>query len=117
MAVIDQCLTDKFAIYNGDCMEVMAAMPAASVHHSIYSPPFGGLYHYSSNERDLSNCDDYDSFFDHYTYVVRELARITMPGRVSAVHCMDVPRSNSGTDSLIDFPGDIIRLHEREGWR
>ena len=75
-----------------------------------------GQLHYSSNERDLSNCDDYDSFFDHYTFVVRELYRLTMPGRVTAVHCMDVPRSNSGTDSYIDFPGDIIRLHEREGW-
>ena len=117
MAVIDQCITDRFAVFNGDCMEVMQAMPTGSVHHSIYSPPFGGLYHYSSSERDLSNCDDYDSFFEHYAFVVRELARITMPGRVSAVHCMDVPRSNSGTDSLIDFPGDIIRLHEREGWR
>lgn len=116
MAVIDQCVTDKFAIYNGDCIEVMAGLPTGSIHHSIYSPPFGGLYHYSSNERDLSNCDDYDSFFEHYTFVVRELARITMPGRITAVHCMDVPRSNSGTDSLIDFPGDIVRLHEREGW-
>jgi hypothetical protein len=116
MAVIDQCVTNKFAIYNGDCMEVMAAMPAGSVHLSVYSPPFGGLYHYSSSERDLSNCDSYESFFEHYTFVVRELARITMPGRVTAVHCMDVPRSNSGTDSYIDFPGDIIRLHEREGW-
>jgi hypothetical protein len=115
--VIDQLITDKFAIWNGDCVEVMQSMPAASVHMSIYSPPFGGLYVYSSNERDLSNCDDYDSFFDHYAFVVRELARITMAGRVTAVHCMDVPRSNSGTDSLIDFPGDIIRLHEREGWR
>ncbi len=117
MAVVDQCITSKFAIYNSDCIEVMQGLPDSSIHHSIYSPPFGGLYHYSSNERDLSNCDDYDSFFEHYTYVVRELARITMPGRVTAVHCMDVPRSNSGTDSLIDFPGDIIRLHEREGWR
>ena len=117
MAVIDQCVTEKFAIYNGDCMEVMKALPDGVIHHSIYSPPFGGLYHYSSNERDLSNCDDYDSFFEHYAFVVRELARITMPGRVTAVHCMDVPRSNSGTDSYIDFPGDIIRLHEREGWR
>lgn len=116
MAVIDQCVTDKFAVYNGDCIEVMSDMPAGCVHLSIYSPPFGGLYHYSSNERDLSNCDDYDSFFDHYTFVVRELHRLTMPGRVTAVHCMDVPRSNSGTDSYIDFPGDIIRLHEREGW-
>jgi DNA modification methylase len=117
MAVIDQLITDRFAVFNGDCMEVMQAMPAGSVHLSIYSPPFGGLYHYSSSERDLSNCDDYEGFFEHYAFVVRELARITMPGRVSAVHCMDVPRSNSGTDSLIDFPGDIIRLHEREGWR
>jgi len=116
MAVIDQCVTDKFAVYNGDCTEVMSDMPSGCVHLSIYSPPFGGLYHYSSNERDLSNCDDYDSFFDHYTFVVRELYRLTMPGRVTAVHCMDVPRSNSGTDSYIDFPGDIIRLHEREGW-
>lgn len=116
MAVIDQCITDKFAVYNGDCIEVMSDMPSGCVHLSIYSPPFGGLYHYSSNERDLSNCDDYDSFFDHYTFVVRELYRLTMPGRVTAVHCMDVPRSNSGTDSYIDFPGDIIRLHEREGW-
>ncbi len=117
MAVADQLVTDKFAIYCGDCIPVMAGMPDASIHLSIYSPPFGGLYHYSSNERDLSNCDDYDSFFKHYAFVVRDLARLTMPGRITAVHCMDVPRSNSGTDSLIDFPGDIIRLHEREGWR
>jgi DNA modification methylase len=116
MAVHDQLITDKFAIYHGDCIEVMAGLPDASMHLSIYSPPFGGLYHYSSNERDLSNCDDYDQFFEHYTFVVRELARITMAGRVTCVHCMDVPRSNSGTDSYRDFPGDIIRLHESEGW-
>ncbi|WP_353268296.1 DNA methyltransferase [Gemmatimonas sp.] len=116
MAVRDQLITDRFAVYNGDCVEVMKTIPDASVHLSIYSPPFGGLYHYSSDERDLSNCDDYDKFFEHYAFVVREKARITMPGRVTAVHCMDVPRSNSGVDSYIDFPGDIIRLHEREGW-
>jgi hypothetical protein len=117
MAILDQKITEKYAIYNGDCVEVMKALPDASVHLSIYSPPFGGLYHYSSDERDLSNCDDYDEFFEHYGFVVRELQRITMPGRVTAVHCMDIPRSNSGTDSLIDFPGDIIRLHEANGWR
>lgn len=116
MAVNDQVITSKYAIYLGDCVEGMKALPDASIHLSIYSPPFGGLYHYSSNERDLSNCDDYDKFFEHYAFVVRELARITMPGRISCVHCMDVPRSNSGTDALIDFPGDIIRLHEKEGW-
>ena len=117
MSIADQKITEQYAIYNGDCVEVMAGMPAGSVHLSIYSPPFGGLYNYSSDERDLSNCDDYDTFFDHYAFVVRELARITMPGRITAVHSMDIPLSNSGTDSMRDFPGDIIRLHEREGWR
>lgn len=122
MAVADQLLTDKFAIYNADCMSVMGDLPSASVHLSIYSPPFasagvGGLYVYSSDPRDLSNCDSYEGFFEQYTFIVRELARITMPGRLSAVHCMDIPRSNSGTDSYIDFPGDIIKLHEREGWK
>lgn len=116
MAVTDQVITDRFAIYNGDCMEVMAGMPDASIHLSVYSPPFGGLYHYSSDDRDLSNSDDYTSFCEHYAFVVRELARITMPGRMSAVHCMDVPLSNSGTDAYRDFPGDIIRLHEACGF-
>lgn len=116
MAVHDQFLTDQCALYHGDCIEVMQAMPDASVHLSVYSPPFGGLYHYSSNERDLSNSDDYATFFEHYAYCVRELARITLPGRMTAVHCTDVPRSNSGVDALRDFPGDIIRLHEAEGW-
>ena len=122
MAVNDQLITDKFAIYNGDSMEVMKAMPAASIHLSVYSPPFassgaGGLYVYSSSDRDLSNCDNYERFMEHYSFFVRELARITMPGRMSCVHCMDIPRSNSGTDSYIDFPGDIIKLHEANGFR
>ena len=117
MAVIEQKITDRYAIYNGDCIEVMQAMPKDSIHLSVYSPPFGGLYHYSSSERDLSNSSDYQQFFEHYAFVVRELARITLPGRITAVHCMDVPSSNSGCDHLVDFPGDIIRLHEREGWK
>ena len=115
--VIDQKITGNYAVYNGDCIEVMQSLPSESIHLSIYSPPFGGLYHYSSNERDLSNCKDYSEFFDHYAFVVKELFRITLPGRMTAVHCMDVPSGNSGIDYLIDFPGDIIRLHEREGWR
>lgn len=117
MAVIEQRITDRYAIYNGDCMEVMARFPAASLHLSIYSPPFGGLFQYSSDERDLSNCLDYDQFFKQYDFHVRELARITMAGRFSCVHCMDVPSGNTGTDHLIDFPGDIIRLHEKYGWK
>lgn len=117
MAVNDQKITDKYAAYNGDCCEVMGNLKSESVGLSVYSPPFGGLYHYSSSDRDLSNCRDYDKFFEHYAFVVRELHRLTMPGRMTAVHCMDVPSGNSGCDSLRDFPGDIIRLHEKEGWK
>ena len=109
-------ITEQYAIYNGDCMDVMTQMRPASIHLSIYSPPFGGLYTYSSSERDLSNCVDYGQFFEHYGFMVHEIARITIPGRMTAVHCMDVPSGNSGTDHLRDFPGDIIRLHEREGF-
>lgn len=117
MAVDTQEITDRYAIYLGDCVEVMQSLPAQSVHLSVYSPPFGGLYHYSSSDRDLSNCSDYDEFFQQYEFVVREIERLTFPGRMTAVHCMDVPTGNSGCDALIDFPGDIIRLHERLGWR
>jgi DNA modification methylase len=117
MAVADQTVTDRYAIYNGDCCEFMPTLPKESVHLSVYSPPFGGLYHYSSNDRDLSNARDYGEFFEHYEYVVRELYRVTMPGRLTGVHCMDVPSGNSGIDHLRDFPGDIIRLHEKIGFR
>jgi DNA modification methylase len=116
MAVKDQVIKENYALYCGDCIEVMADMPDNSIHLSVYSPPFGGLYHYSSNERDLSNCDSYDDFFKHYEFVVKELERITKPGRCTAVHCMDVPSGNSGSDHLKDFPGDIIRLHEKLGF-
>jgi hypothetical protein len=117
MAVEDQEVNDKYALYLGDCMEVMPTLPDGRVHLSVYSPPFAGLYHYSSSERDLSNCSGYDQFFEHYAFVVRELFRVTMPGRMTAVHCMEVPRSNTGKgDSLMDFPGDLVRLHEAEGW-
>ena len=117
MAVSEQVLTDRYALYCGDCCEVMPTIPDGSVHLSVYSPPFGGLYHYSSSEQDLSNCRSYQEFFAHYEYVVRELFRLTMPGRLTGVHCMDVPTGNSGCDSLTDFPGDIIRLHERIGFK
>jgi len=116
MAIIDQHITPEYAIYNGDCMEVMKSFPDEKIHLSVYSPPFGGLYHYSSDTRDLSNCSTYKEFFDHYDFVVQEITRLTMPGRISAVHCTDVPSSNNGKDYLTDFPGDIIRLHEKYGW-
>lgn len=116
MAVREQEITDRYAIYSGDCIEVMKTLPDEKVHLSLYSPPFCGLYQYSSDERDLSNCLNYEQFFAHYDFVVKEIARLTLPGRMTAVHCMDIPSGNCGTDHLIDFPGDIIRLHARHGW-
>lgn len=116
MGTIEQELTEQYAIYNSDCMEVMSELPESSIHLSVYSPPFGGLYCYSSSERDLSNCLDYEQFFEHYRFVVRELNRVTLPGRISAVHVADVPTGNSGGDALLDFSGDVIRLHKDEGW-
>ncbi len=117
MAVKDQIVTDDYAIYCGDCIEVMSDLPENKTHLSLYSPPFGGLYHYSSDERDLSNSRNYDEFFEHYRYVVEELARVTMPGRLTGVHCMDVPSGNTGKDHMVDFPGDIIRMHEDLGFK
>lgn len=116
MAVADQMITDRFAVYNGDCVEAMGLLPDGCVHLSIYSPPFAGLYQYSSDPRDLSNCPSYESFMEHYEFVVKQIHRLTIPGRMTVVHCMDVPKGNTGCDSYIDFPGDIIRLHERNGW-
>lgn len=116
MAVSAQEITDRFAIYNGDCMEVLPSLPDGKIGLSVYSPPFAGLYNYSSSERDFSNCKGYEEFMTQYEYLVREVARVTMPGRVTAVHCMDVPSGNTGRDHMIDFPGDIIRMHERLGF-
>jgi DNA modification methylase len=98
-------------------MDVMRDLRDGSVHLSVYSPPFGGLYHYSSDERDLSNALNYDEFFEHYGFVLAEISRLTMPGRFSAVHCMDIPTGNTGLDHLRDFPGDVIRLHAKFGWK
>ncbi len=113
---MDSKLTPDYALYNADCVPVMRSLPDGSVHLSVYSPPFGGLYNYSSDPRDLSNCLDYAEFFEHFAFVVAELHRLTMPGRMSAVHCMDIPTGNTGLDHLRDFPGDLIRLHEKHGW-
>lgn len=116
MAILKQEITERYALYNGDCIECMPTLPAASVHHCLYSPPFCGLFHYSSSERDLSNARTYDEFMIHYEYVVREIHRVLIPGRICAVHCMDVPKDGANICGYTDFPGDIIRLHERLGF-
>jgi DNA methylase len=122
VAVMDQLVTDRFAVYNGDSCELLPSLPSASIALSIYSPPFateggGALYHYSSSERDLSNSRTYEEFFKHYEFIVREMYRLTMPGRMTVVHCMDVPSGNTGCDYYTDFPGDIIKLHEKCGFK
>jgi hypothetical protein len=120
-------ITGEYALYNSDCITFMESMPPDKVGMSIYSPPFAGLFTYSSDPRDMSNCGSYQEFFQHYKFTVKELFRITMPGRISAVHCMDVPGKGNGATAkmgvganvgsgLIDFPGDIIRLHEECGF-
>lgn len=109
-------ITERYAIYNGDCVEVMKELPDESIHLTLYSPPFAGLYQYSSDPRDMSNSIDRDEFFVHYGYAIDEIARITKSGRISAVHCMDIPLSNAGCDAMYDLPGRIIIEHEKRGF-
>jgi hypothetical protein len=118
MAVREQLITDRYALYQGDACEVLANLPDASVHLSVYSPPFGGmLYQYSSDPADLSNTKDYAEFFEHYGFIVREVHRLTLPGRMTAVHCQDVAVTRGDEHHLIDFPGDIVKCHEANGWK
>ena len=121
MAILNQQISDLYAIYNGDSSEAFRAIPNESVHMSVYSPPFavetgGCLYNYSSSVRDLSNARTYAEFFEHYEYIVEQIARVTLPGRISAVHCTDVPKEGANPGGYSDFPGDIIRLHQKLGF-
>lgn len=112
-----QEITDRYAIYNGDCCEVIQTFPDESIHLSLYSPPFMGLFHYSSSPQDMSNARSYEEFMLHYEFLIKQLVRVTLPGRLSGVHCMDVPSNGANLGGkLIDFPGDIIRLHDRLGF-
>lgn len=115
MAVNHQSIGEHHALYNGDCVEVLSAMPEASIGLSVYSPPFCGLFNYSSHDQDMSNSASYDDFLLHYGYLVEQIARLTKPGRMTAVHCMDIP--NPGQKSgYYDFPGKVIALHEKAGF-
>lgn len=109
----EQLLTDNYAIYNSDCMYVLPSIPNASIDLSIYSPPFAGLYNYSSSENDFSNCESKEQFLEQYEFLIAEIARVTKPGRITAVHCADVFDNKS---YLWDFPHQIIRLHEKHGF-
>lgn len=109
----DQLITDSYAIYNTDCMEVVSSMPNESIDLSIYSPPFAGLYNYSSSEKDFSNCENKEQFLNQYEFLIAELARITKKGRINSVHVTDV---HDNTGRLWDFPGEVIKLHEKYGF-
>jgi len=111
--VKDQIVTDNYAIYNSDCMLVMPTLADESIDLSIYSPPFAGLYNYSSSESDFSNCESKEQFLDQYEYLIKEISRVTKSGRISAVHVTDV---FDNTCRLWDFPHEVIKLHEKYGF-
>jgi DNA modification methylase len=109
--IIDQEIKDRYALYHADCMEVMPTLPRGSIDISIYSPPFPELYQYSNDPRDMTNCTSYDESIEQYRYVVREISRLTKPGRLSCVHCTDLKQGIYQRD----FPGDVIRVHKEAG--
>jgi hypothetical protein len=120
MAVM--CLGDShgkdYALYHGDCVEVLRQLPDASVDFSIYSPPFGDLFVYSDSERDMGNSSCDGEFFDHYKFAIAEIARLTRPGRLTAVHCSDLPyrKWKDGLIGIRDFSGQIVKAHEDAGF-
>jgi len=111
--VKEQVITDRYAIYNSDSMYVLPTLPDASVDLSVYSPPFAGLYNYSSSENDFSNCESKEQFLEQYDFLVAEMARVTKAGRISAVHCTDI---HDNKCYLWDFPHEIIKIHEKHGF-
>ena len=113
--VKDQLVKDNYAIYNGDCMDVLPTLEKESVDLVIYSPPFAGLYNYSSSEKDFSNCESKEQFLIQYEFLVSEMSRVTKPGRINAVHCQDI-LTHTTKHNLWDFPHEIIELHKKYGF-
>jgi DNA modification methylase len=118
MNCIDQVITDKYAAYHGDCVEVLSGLPDASVGYSIFSPPFASLYTYSNSPRDMGNVRDDAEFFEHFDFLIAQLRRVMKPGRNVSFHCMDMPSSKErdGVIGLKDFPGDLLRAFQRHGF-
>ncbi len=116
--VLDQAVTDRWAIYNADCVEVVKGLPSDSIHYTIFSPPFASLYTYSNSPRDMGNCRSRDSFYEHFRFLVRDLLRVTQPGRLLSFHCMLLPTSKAhdGYIGLHDFRGELIRMFVECGW-
>lgn len=116
--VLHQQITQEYSIYQGDCVEVIKGIPDNSIHYSIFSPPFASLYTYSNSERDMGNCKDHDDFYLHFKFLVDELFRVTMPGRLLSFHCMNLPTSkqHDGYIGIKDFRGELIRSFVDAGW-
>lgn len=116
--VIDQRVTDEYALYHGDCVEVLNGIPGDSLHFSISSPPFSSLYSYTDATEDMSNVRTNEEFIENMNFMVKELFRAMMPGRIVAFHCMNLPSSieRDGFIGIKDFRGDLIRLYERNGF-
>ncbi len=110
---ITQVITNDYAIYNGDSVEGLSKMPDACIDLFCYSPPFNQVYNYSSRDKDMSNCRTYPEFLEHYEFGVVQMARTIKPGRIAFVHCFAIPKGMV----LTDFGGDIIRLHEKHGFK
>lgn len=119
MNVLDQAEGQDWVLYQGDCVDVIQGVPDRSVGLCLYSPPFSNLYCYSDSERDMGNAVDDREFIQHYEFLVRELLRVTRPGRLCAVHCKDLVdyKGSDGRAGLRDFPGELIRIHESAGWK
>jgi len=117
-AVLNQQIHPKFAIYNGDSIEVIKGIPDSSVGYTVFSPPFSSLYTYSASPRDMGNSSDDEEFFTHFSFLIREMFRVTMPGRLLSFHCMLLPttKERHGVIGLRDFRGDLIRAFTSEGW-
>lgn len=118
IGVINQVVNDRYALYNGDSAEILKALPENSIHYSIFSPPFASLYTYSNSERDLGNTRSTMEFYQQFKYIIDELYRVLMPGRLLSFHCMDLPLSKErdGVIGLRDFRGELIKLFEGSGF-
>jgi hypothetical protein len=118
MKCIDQKTGSDWNAIQGDSVEVLPALPDESIGFSVYSPPFASLYTYSNSERDMGNCRNNSEFFEHYSFLIEQIFRLTKPGRLTSVHCMNLPTSKTrhGFIGIEDFRGDVIRAHEAAGW-
>jgi DNA modification methylase len=113
MPIIDQHITEKYAIWNADTMEVMPTLPDESIDFCVYSPPFPAMFQYSNDPRDMSNVTTYEEGLEQYQFIVNEIFRLMKPGRLTAVHCMDLPKSKLTKNT---FPSDIERAHIAAGF-